>query len=126
MKKHEIMIQHIEGHGRDLLKIYPEAKEQDPVKLCKKLHRIETAAHQYATDYCNGVNIPETEDGQEAKAQWFKDKAQALLGAGPAVMLNLDARGYTLKIDSENMQGVDLFRDMGGYGIICPEFDGTF
>ena len=122
------MYQQIEKHGRDILKIYTEAKEQDPVKLCKRLHRIETAAHRYATDYCNGVNIPETEDGQEAKAQGFKDKAQALLGAGPAVTLNLDARGYALKIKSETVRTaqLDIYRDMGGYGIICPEFDGTF
>lgn len=129
MKKsqYEAMYKQIEKHGRDLLKIYPEAKEQDPVKLCKKLHRIENAAHQYATEYCNGVNIPETEDGQEAKAQGFKDKAQALLGAGPAVIMNLDARGYALKIKSETViaEQLDIYRDMGGYGIICPEFDGA-
>lgn len=130
MKKsqHDAMYQQIEKHGRDLLKIYPEAKEQDPVKLCKKLHRIEAAARRYATDCCNGENIPDTEDGQEAKAQWFEDKAQALLGAGPAVMLNLDPRGYALKIKSETVRAaqLDIYRDMGGYGIICPEFDGTF
>ena len=129
MKKsqHEAMYQQIEKHGRDLLKIYPEAKERDPVKLCKKLHRIETAAHKYAVDYCNVVNIPDTEDGQEAKAQGFKAKAQVLLGAGPSVILNLDPRGYALKIKSETVRAaqLDIYRDMGGNGIICPEFDGT-
>ena len=121
------MHKQIENHGKDLLKIYPTATEKDPVKLCKKLHRIERAAHQYAEDCCNGVNVPATEAEQEKKAQGFRGKAQKVLGNGPAVMLNLDPRGYALKIKSATVQAekLTIYRDMGGYGIICPEFDGT-
>ena len=121
------MYNQIEKHGRDLLKIYPEAKEQDPVKLCKKLHRLERAAHQYAEDYCNGVNVPATEAEQEKAEKSLTAKAQKVLGEGPTIMLNLDPRGYALKIESETVQSekLTIYRDMGGYGIICPEFDGT-
>lgn len=42
---------------------------------------------------------------------------------GIEVYINLDPRGYVLKIDEGYMQEnkLDLYRDMGGYGIIAPD-----
>ena len=41
-----------------------------------------------------------------------------------AIFLNLDPRGYALKIDDQDARALDIYKDWGGYGIICPEFDG--
>ena len=40
-----------------------------------------------------------------------------------AVFVNQDPRGYALKIDDEYMRahGLDLHRDMGGFGILAPD-----
>lgn len=35
----------ITEHGRKLLAIFPNSVEKDPVKLCKKLFRIENRMH---------------------------------------------------------------------------------
>lgn len=114
------------AHGKNLLKVFPDATEKDPVALCKKLRKIEVAANSFATDRCNGVppNMPEeTEDKIIAD---FLRKVTALLGKrGPKVFLNLDCRGYALKIDSECMLKknvpLDFHRDWGGNGIIAPD-----
>ena len=114
------------AHGNSLLKVFPDATEKDPVKLCKKLRKIELEAHRFATDRCNGVppNMPEeTEDKIIAN---FLKKVAALLGKrGPKVFLNLDCRGYALKIGSEDMTREwvmnGFHRDWGGNGIIAPD-----
>lgn len=114
------------AHGNNLLKVFPDATEKDPVKLCKKLRKIEVEANNFATDRCNGVppNMPEeTEDKIIAD---FLKKVAALLGKrGPKVFLNLDCRGYALKIDSENMDREWVMGgfhcDWGGNGIIAPD-----
>lgn len=126
--KHERMAKQIEAHGRNLLALYPDAIERDPVKLCKKLMRVERAARKYTTDYCNGdVQPTENYSNIELLETGFLHDARRILGAiGPAIIINHDCRGYALKIDSDDMQKnhYELYRDMGGYGIICPTFDG--
>lgn len=54
----------IEKHGRQLLAIFPNARESDPVKLCKKLRRLEAQAAAVALRLCNG---PEYADGEADK-----------------------------------------------------------
>lgn len=41
------------------------------------------------------------------------------------VFVNLDPRGYALKIDDEYMRAhnLKLHTDMGGYGILAPEIN---
>lgn len=55
----------IEQHGRNLLAIFPDASERDPVKLCKKLRRLEAKAHALALRCCNGPEWP-SEEAQDA------------------------------------------------------------
>lgn len=50
----------IETHGKNLLRIFPNATEQDPLALCKKLRRIETVAHRNSEAFCNGEIDSET------------------------------------------------------------------
>ena len=126
LKKHEKMMADIRRHGLQLLALYPDATERDPVRLCRKLLRIEVQARQYTTDYCNG-DIQPDEDYANIRAYdaKFLGMARVILGeGGPALIINHDPRGCALKIDSDDMAGVDLYRDMGGYGLIAPKFDG--
>ena len=115
-------------------RIFPATKTLGPVTLCKSLHRLEAKAHRLAEDYCNGyykgrVINDETDEAQE------RDEAKILKSVlnilGPMtdtlkenIFLNSDPRGYSLKIKSEAVKAMNLeiHRDMGGYGILCPEF----
>ena len=140
----------IETHGKNLLAIFPNATERNPVALCKKLRRIETAAHRFATDYCNGDVQPDGE-GKE----WFRHygrgtagpfltekthgperflaRVRKLLGITPAkaeqvgLRVNLDARGYALKLSEDWTKGYNsrapfpIYADWGGYGILAPD-----
>ncbi len=137
----------IRRHGENLLAIFPNATERDPVALCKKLRRIETAISKPLVDYCNG-EFDAGEDGEKLDA--LTDKAMAklktLLGLSgkpgePGLLINRDPRGYALKIDDAWMRDngwklnrsnrhtngsgsiavARLHRDMGGYGIIAPD-----
>lgn len=49
----------IEEHGRNLLAVFPDATERDPVKLCKRLRRLEGEAAKIALRLCNGPEYPE-------------------------------------------------------------------
>ena len=113
----------IETHGQNVLAIFPNAAEQDPVALCKKLRRLETATNRNATNYCNGAIDCE----QWSKvASESKRKLVGLLGFPKGlnycpVGINGDARGYSLKIASEFAKDLRIERDLGGYGILAPD-----
>lgn len=116
-------------HGNDLLDIFPHCTETDPVKLCKKLRRLETEGERLAVAYCNGKM---QSDAYDASSDKLMAKVNSLLGNGVdtsavvAVFHNGDPRGYALKIDDEwmraNARDSRLHRDWGGYGIIAPDF----
>lgn len=95
-----------------------------PVALYKRLHRLEAEAHRLAERECN-ENLPE--GYSERKTASILARLDAILGfkaAGVPVFVNGDPRGYALKIDDKYVRehSVDIDRDWGGYGIICPEF----
>ena len=120
----------ITWHGLQLLAIFPDAIERDPVALCKKIRRIETAVSRPILDYCNGDCTMEECDAACSKA---RARVRTLLGIDerhPACMnsvliINRDPRGYALKIDDSTMRANawQLYRDMGGYGILAPEIN---
>lgn len=115
----------IERHGKQLLAIFPDATERDPVKLCKKLRRLEREGNQFALQLCNGLEFPH-EDVAEAKAESILLKVDAVLRftkSGPNVRLNRDPRGYALKIGDKDAAKLSIHKDWGGYGIIAPEFN---
>ena len=39
------------------------------------------------------------------------------------VFINFDARGYALKIKENYSKDLNIYKDMGGFGIISPEFN---
>lgn len=122
----------IERHGRNLLAIFPEATEKDPVKLCKRLRALENRGYTLALRLCNGPEFPGEEDADKI-GDAILAKVDALLRfglAGVPVFLNRDPRGYALKIQDNYMRtlqettNVRLETDWGGYGIIAPEIKG--
>lgn len=122
----------IEAHGRQLLEIFPNATERDPVKLCKKLRRIEVRANKRAEAACSYPckwNRDEGEAMDAAEAQDFAeiDKLLSWVDSGVPVIINRDPRGYALKIDDVWMRNnqAELARDWGGYGLIAPEITGA-
>jgi hypothetical protein len=111
-------------HGFKLQRIFPQSKQYGPVDLCKKLHRIEAAAHRRAEDECSFEVDTDAYDRADERAL---DRLDAILGyraLGVPVFLNGDPRGYALKIRDEYVRehNLDIHRDWGGYGILCPEF----
>lgn len=111
-------------HGNSLLAVFTECTEKDPVALCKKLRRIENAAHKFATDYCNGdIQGDDTNDtfyrhyGRGTNGPFLTEKVSGpehfisrvckLLGITATqakdhhgLFVNLDARGYAMKLGS--------------------------
>lgn len=89
-----------------------------------KLLKLEEMAHKFAEDLCN-IDMPES----------IKDKTRELIETSVLSLfshrlkdfhLNLDPRGYSLKISSDRTQelaslGIHLDRDWGGYGILAPD-----
>ena len=116
------MYAQIEQHGQNLLAIFPNCKERDSIKLCKKLRRYENKATVLTVAYCNGEEPADFE--QQITA--IKKSVVNLLGSPSdgVLFVNYDPRGYALKIKANVMYLRDyvLYRDMGGFGIIAPDF----
>ncbi len=106
-------------HGQQLLALFPNAKERDPVALCRKLRRIELRANRAACEACNTQAGLDAWEAEEARAL---SKANALLGTD-RVWINGDPRGYALKVTLT--AGETLYRDLAGYGIIAPDLTVT-
>ena len=122
----ETMYKNIFEHGQNLKKVFNLDSSIDEIKLCKKLFSIENKAHQIATQFCNfGC---EDEKQQEKIIDNILKKVDKLLNfkkQNIPVFFNGDARGYTLKIDSDYMRDNKIYpfySDWGGYGIIAPSF----
>jgi hypothetical protein len=105
----------IRQHGELVKQIFGLDPALDPLALCRKLRRLETAAQRAAEAYCNGVL---DSDAYAARVAATRAKLTELLGpTGNAVLINGDPRGYALKL--EPAQG--LPRDWGGYGLLAPD-----
>ena len=105
----------IEKHGQNLKAVFNLDHNIDPVKLCKRLFRLENKAHKLAVDFCNGV-IDQLE--WDKKADQILTKVETILNNKKVLFLNGDARGYALKIDDEYIRNnnFNIHRDWGGYG----------
>lgn len=86
-----------------------------------QINAIERRAHKLAEDVCN---IPMTEAMIDTRMKKIIEQTtRAFSGSLPDnFFINMDPRGYALKIIQEGT-GVPLsYQDLGGYGIIAPEF----
>ena len=119
-----IMNKRILKHGENLLKIFPNTDERDPMKLCKKLFRLENKAHDLSTQYCNGdIDY----DNWLDLGNQILSKVAKILGEKESfVLLNIfvngDARGHALKMSEQFTEGKKIMSDWGGYGILAPDF----
>ncbi len=93
-------------------------------ELYGKLRRLERRGVRLGLRLCNGPEFP-SEEAREKEEAAILAAAQKLL-PNCAVILNLDPRGYALKISDEWVRNhrdtLDwMRRDWGGYGLIAPE-----
>ena len=118
--KKERMYKQIDQHGQRLNNIFFTGI--DNIALCKKLFRLENKAHQLAESYCNG-NIDH--NLFESASSIILEKVTSILGADESnIFINGDPRGYAIKFTTQftNNNINNMWRDMGGYGIVAPDF----
>ena len=118
MNKQQKMYQQIEKHGKDIIDYF--GLDENPIKLCKKLRRIETEASKVMTDACN---IPDVDvDGYVLKT--LKPKLVKIFGIEgiKSIYINHDPRGYTLKVNEIESKRINGYKDWGGYFILAPDF----
>lgn len=147
----ERMYGQIQAHGECLKALFNLPADTDGVKLCKALRRLEAEAGRYAEACCNGDpvrfrgrTIPFHEMTEEMEENIEADilrRVKALFNGSDMeslpIFLNTDPRGYALKIDDSWIRAISngstdekassarsITRDMGGYGILAPEFTG--
>lgn len=130
----------IKRHGEALLIAFPNATEKNPVALCKKLRRIETAVSRVTLQACNGPEVTEAEldaacDKAQARATVLLGEMSGGCGNTANLLINRDPRGYALKLDSKwtHEHNNPLYRagkgelaiqtDMGGFGILAPDLN---
>lgn len=113
----EKQLDSIRKHGEQLLALFPNATERDPVKLCKRLRRVEVSTHaQMERECCEDV----PERTREATRTRAARHLRRILGPeADRVWIDGDTRGYALKVDLHD--GERLHTDWGGYGILAPE-----
>jgi hypothetical protein len=127
MDKKQRMYDQIRQHGENLKKIFFLRDSVDPVKLCKQLRRIELKGNRLATDLCNGIIDQDKFDAEKDKiANKLRHILEIPFLKYAGVFFNSDPRGYALKIESDRVRdfNLNIYRDMGGYGILAPEFTG--
>lgn len=113
--KKDKLYQDIERHGQALIE-YFKLPQVDRRLLCKQLFRLENKMTRASEGYCNGVI--EEKELDKVEAAVLKN-LKKILGTVEGIKINLDPRGYALKIDTPT----DFYyRDWGGYGIIAPDF----
>ena len=114
-----IMALRIKRHGDNLKAIFKI--DMDSIKLCKMLFRLENKAHRLAESFCNG-DINQLE--WDTQGNKILKKVEAILKDKKNLLLNGDPRGYALKIDDKYIRdnNFNIYRDLGGYGIIAPDF----
>lgn len=109
-------------HLKNLSSIFGLSVEETK-RIYPKLKELERLGHRSAEDHCNG-----TIDGEQMQA--IKDSIRSQFEAMvPDIVaqrnlyLNTDPRGYFLKFSDAWVRGarVEIERDWGGFGIICPE-----
>ncbi len=129
-------IRAIEQHCKVLQSIFPKTRKMDPLELYNKLHRLEATAARIGLRGCNG---PEWKPGEKQKAEdRVLTQVNRLLdfrALNVPVFVNDDPRGYALLVEEQWTWGENTRRigpkkpnirplrtDMGGCGILCPNF----
>lgn len=120
--KKDRMYSQIQKHGENLNKIFKT--DLDPIKLSKKLFSLENKMHHANVMYINGDTEYDEHEKIEKQVLAAVDKILGYKAKKIPVINNDDARGYALKIDDDwiSKNRVPIYTDMGGYGILAPDF----
>lgn len=120
----EKMYQKIKEHGEKLKTIFNLSPDIDAVELCKKLRILENQAHSWAELLCNGDVSQAEYDVQTDRILMRVDRLLNFSKQQINVFVNGDPRGYALKIYDRDVRekSLDIDRDMGGYGLIAPDY----
>lgn len=125
MNKKEKMYEQIKQHGENIKKIFYLRNYLDPIKLSKKLRRLEIKGNRIATQLCNGEIDQDQFDNEKDKIRLkLRDILEINSLKDWGVFFNSDPRGYALKICDKRVRDfkLNIYRDWGGYGILAPEF----
>lgn len=122
--KKERMNEDNRRHGVNLCALFQ--LDEDPVKLAKKLLKLELQARDLTTKENNGDISLETCDVETELILDKVDKITGFRAKGIPVFIQGDSRGSTLQIDDEYIRKnrVTLWTNMGGCGVLAPIFDG--
>ena len=97
------------------------SKETNGLKLWRQLRIAERLAHRLGLQLCNGPEL--SEDEQEAIKIKVHGKVDKILGGiPPGFFINLDPRGYALKLEPGSVP-IPLYEDWGRYQILAPEIN---
>lgn len=120
--KKDRMYAQIQKHGENINKIFKTGI--DPIKLSKKLFSLENKMHHANVMYINGDMEADEHDKVEKQVLAAVDKVLGYKSKKIPVINNDDARGYALKIKDDwvNSNRATIYTDMGGYGILAPDF----
>ncbi len=107
-------------------KKFNHIKKLQSIGLCVDfydLQKLEKRSQKLAEDCCNFLSM-ESVTFQRRETRLLNDVKKAFGGVLPeGFKLNLDPRGYALKIDFEgNTNLLNIETDFGGYGILVPDF----
>ena len=108
-------------HVRNLKRLFPKLRRLDDAEVLAKLSRLEAKQSRNAVAYCNGwIQM----DEYDRASDQVRDKVIELLGdkVKPILKVNGDPRGYAIKFDEEWSKDKTIYRDLGGWGILAPEF----
>ncbi len=126
MKKHHIWEPEIMAHINNLSSIFGwEGDYLERTRMYRGLCRVERRASRDNERVCNG-EVDRTDEAQDRYDNRILAEVNRLTSyrdKNIPVFLNGDPRGHALKIESEWVakQEVSIYRDWGGYGILCPD-----
>ena len=126
-KQRTEMYKNISAHGENLRKIFSFPVTVNMIPVCKKLFSLENKTNKIIVDYCNGFIDCDTVDYASDKTYntlLFILRLQHFTLLAKALFINIDPRGYALKINVDYVRdnNIVIYTDMGGYGILAPDF----
>ena len=90
----------------------------------RTLRTIENRANRLALDCCDWLSMDESPEF-DRRYNSIEESVKKLFGGSlpPGFFINLDPRGYALKIDNTKVPlPVGISTDWGGYGLLSPDF----
>ena len=122
------MYARIKKHGEDIKKIFSLPADTDPIKLCKRLRKLEVQAMRIVSIHGRG----QYEEAAKREAQLMINLKNVLMPYSTpeeflkfGIFLNTDPRGYALKIPDDIVKenAWTIHKDWGEFGILAPDLN---